>query len=232
MQTLDKKILDYHLGLNFSIKMEDDIVLMNPFQGNPELLKICQGFYEKYYRDHEPRFLILGINPGRLGAGATGIPFTDTKRLMENCGLPGPGFVTHEPSSVFVYKMIEAYGGPSKFYKNFYINSVFPLGFIKKNQAGKFVNFNYYDQKSLEKSLTPAIMEHIKNQIRLVQNDQVCFCLGRGKNYEFLSRLNQENLLFKEIIPLEHPRFIMQYKAKEMDAYIEQYLNAFSKFIK
>jgi len=49
---------------------------MNPFRENPEALIVSGKFYKKYYNDNNPRFLILGINPGRFGAGVTGIPFT------------------------------------------------------------------------------------------------------------------------------------------------------------
>ena len=51
-----------------------------------------------------------------------------------------------------------------------------------------------------------------------------CFCLGTGKNFKFLVRLNNELQLFGKIIPLEHPRFIMQYKSKKKQFYINRYL--------
>ena len=81
--------------------------------------------------------IILGINPGRLGAGVTGIPFTDTKRLVTECKIPYSGKLTHEISSVFVYEMINAFGGVSNFYKKFYINSPFPLAITKTSSEGK-----------------------------------------------------------------------------------------------
>jgi hypothetical protein len=90
----------------------------------------------------------LGINPGRFGAGVTGIPFTDTKRLEEKCWLTIEGLTTYEPSSVFVYDVIEAYGGVEKFYSDYYISSVCPLGFVKFNEKGKEINYNYYDSRN------------------------------------------------------------------------------------
>src|SRR5690606_32849252 len=115
---------------------------------------VAKKFYSKYYNDNDRRSLILGINPGRLGAGATGIPFTDTKRLSDECGIHPIGMHTHEPSSVFVYDMIDAYGGVEMFYRNFYISSVCPLGCVAVKQ-GKELNYNYYDSKSLERSIPP-----------------------------------------------------------------------------
>ena len=38
---------------------------------------------------------------------------------------------THEVSSVFMYDMINAFGGVEKFYKEFYINSPFPLAIVE-----------------------------------------------------------------------------------------------------
>jgi hypothetical protein len=55
-------------------------------------MKICSSFYQKYYADNKKRSLIIGINPGRFGAGVTGIPFTDPirlKRIVVSV-MPGP----------------------------------------------------------------------------------------------------------------------------------------------
>ncbi|MBK8515911.1 MAG: DUF4918 family protein [Saprospiraceae bacterium] len=45
-----------------------------------------------------------------------------------------------------------------------------------------------------------------------------------GKNYNYLSRLNKQYQFFDKIVPLEHPRYIMQYKNKEKDRYIQEYI--------
>src|ERR1700748_1352959 len=93
---------------------------IDPFTESAQPLLIAEKFYQKYYSDNGPRHLILGINPGRFGAGLTGIPFTDPKRLMAVCHIPYAGRITHEPSSAYVYEMIEAYGGPEAFYGKFH----------------------------------------------------------------------------------------------------------------
>jgi hypothetical protein len=51
-----------------------------------------------------------------------------------------------------------------------------------------------------------------------------CFCLGTGENARFLKRLNNDHGFFRKIIPLEHPRFIMQYKSAAKGLYIEKYI--------
>ncbi|MFZ1705366.1 MAG: uracil-DNA glycosylase family protein [Saprospiraceae bacterium] len=229
--SLANQILLYNTTLDFTSPLPEGIHIMNPFKESEFIEKICTSFYHKFYQDSHQRYIILGINPGRLGAGATGLPFTDSKRLVSECDLENPGFLTHEPSSVFMYEMINAFGGVKEFYAQFYINSVFPLGFIKKKADGKVVNYNYYDDIGLQKMLIPYIVNHLQHQIKMCRQNKVVFCLGSGKNFNFLNQLNKEYKLFDEVVPLEHPRYIMQYKLKQKSMYIDQYLTAFATYI-
>ena len=228
MTTLAERIIAFNRTLDFKGELPLGINIMNPFKGNGDILAVSSIFYRKYYIDNNPRHLILGINPGRFGAGVTGIPFTDTKRLTNECGLSYSGKETHEPSSVFVYEVIEAYGGVEKFYNDFYINSISPLGFTISDEKGNEKNYNYYDSKELTKKMFSFMVDNIYKQIALGMKTDVCFCFGTGKNEKFLQLLNDKYGLFKSIVALEHPRFVMQYKAKSKPAYIEKYLNAFS----
>jgi hypothetical protein len=107
---------------------------MNPFLENPETLVVMKEFYEKFYNDNRKRKFIIGINPSRHGAGVTGVPFTDTKNLEKYCGIKMTSARTHEISSVFMYDMIEEFGGVEKFYSQFYINSPFPLAITRKTK--------------------------------------------------------------------------------------------------
>jgi hypothetical protein len=167
----------------------------------------------------------MGINPGRHGAGVTGIPFTDTVRMRDNCDLTTEGVKeTKELSSVFVYKIVEAYGGAAAFYRDFYINSVCPLGFTKVTAKGSEVNYNYYDSPELTRILTDYIIENFKTLLKMGFKNDVCYCLGTGKNTAFLNKINEKHAFFNKIIPLEHPRFVMQYKLKQVDDYVRQYL--------
>jgi len=155
------------------------------------------------------------------------IPFTDPKRLQSECKIDYTGKITHEPSSVFVYEVIEAYGGPKKFYEDFYINSICPLGFTSTSSNGKEKNYNYYDSKELLNAVRDFAIENIKKQIALGTKTDICFCFGTGKNEHFLRLLNEENHFFDKIIALEHPRFIMQYKNRSKQIYIDKYITAF-----
>jgi len=120
--------------------------------------------------------------------------------------------------------MINAFGGPELFYKSFYISSVSPLGFVKINEKGNALNFNYYDRIDLQNAILPFIIKTINQQLEFGIEIKKCFCLGTGKNFKFLNKLNLEHKFFEEIIPLEHPRYIMQYKSKQKQEYIEKYL--------
>ena len=223
MKTLADRIIAFNRNLDFAGPLPDGIRILNPFRDNPEILPISEAFYRKYYSDTLPRQLILGINPGRLGAGSTGIPFTDTKRLIEVCGLPGPDFHTHEPSSVFVYRLIEAFGGPEAFYGRFYINSVCPLGFVRQGKNGKWVNYNYYDSEALFAAIRSFAKEKLAEQLEWGLERDTCYSLGK-KNAKYLELLNQEAGYFDKVVPLDHPRYIVQYKSRFMDEYVDRYL--------
>lgn len=222
---LSDKILDFLISVDFKGKLPTAIKLLNPYQNNPTIIKICKEFYTKYYSDEKPRKLILGINPGRLGAGSTGLPFTDTKRLNDICEIPYNDHYSHEPSSDFIYKVIAAYGGPKRFYEDFYFSSVCPLGFIKVNHNNsKPVNYNYYDDKELYLCVERFIINNLYLQKSIAQSGDQVFCLGTGKNFKFLESINNSLNIYDKIVPVEHPRYIMQYKAKLINNYIDEYL--------
>jgi hypothetical protein len=226
---LADKIIEFLTRLEYNGQLPPGIKIMNPFRENPAIVPVVSQFYHKFYNDNNPRHLILGINPGRFGAGVTGIPFTDSKRLNEKCGLSIPGVNTFETSSVYIYEMIDAFGGVTEFYNKFFISAVCPLGFISQKSNNKSINYNYYDDRDLTESMMNFITESLFRQIDFGIKRDFCFCLGTGKNYIFLDKLNKELRLFEEIIPLEHPRFIMQYKTKRKQFYISRYLEEFRK---
>lgn len=224
-KTFAQKVCAFNASLNFTGSLPPGIEVMNPFRENACATPASEAFYKKYYDDNNMRGIILGINPGRFGAGITGVPFTDPKRLRQFCDIDLPECPpAHEPSSEFVYEVIELCGGPKKFYSKWYINSLCPLGFVKINAQGKKVNYNYYDTKALEQAALPFILQTLPEQIAFGINPAVCFCLGAGKNAAFMNKLNATRKFFKKIIPLEHPRYIMQYKSKQRSEYAGKYV--------
>lgn len=223
MKTFSDKIKAFNSSLTYTGKLPDGVRVMNPFRENPETLAISGVFYDKYYADTMPRTMILGINPGRLGAGATGIPFTDSKRLAQFCGIQFESVRCHEPSSVFIYKLIEAYGGPIPFYRDHYINSVCPLGFLRKNAKHNWVNCNYYDFPELYRAVKPYCAEKLRQQLDFGINRSRVIILGK-KNADFFIPLNDEFGFFEKIEVLPHPRYIVQYRATFMEQYVREFI--------
>lgn len=225
--TFAQKAILFHQNLEFRGKLPDKIRIMNPYREDPIVMDIVKEFFMKFYNDTQVRHLIIGINPGRHGAGITGIPFTDTIRLEEQCGIRFTGVRSFEPSSVFIYDMIKAYGGLAEFFSGFYISAVVPLGFTAPGKNNDHVNYNYYDDPALLIAVKDFIIRSIRSQLQFGISDDVCFCLGTGKNFRFLEKLNEKEGFFKSIVPLEHPRYIMQYKSKKKEQYIDKYVKAF-----
>jgi hypothetical protein len=225
VETIAQSVKQFNRDLDLGCRLPKGIAVLNPFQDKADALARADVFYERYYSDHEKRKLILGINPGRLGAGQTGIPFTDTKRLFEYFGLGSAENLTHETSSAFVYRMIDAFGGVDLFYRNFLVSSLCPLGFVSVLE-GKEVNYNYYDSVALQKAVTPFIIRSMEEQLSWPVDRSVVYCLGTGKNLKFLTTLNTTHRWFERIVPLEHPRYIMQYKLRHVESYIAKYLLA------
>lgn len=221
--TICDKIIDFNKGLNYEGELPPGFDVMNPFIDNPETMIVMEKFYRKYYDDNKPRKFIVGINPSRHGAGVTGVPFTDTKRLANVCNIEMKSANTHEVSSVFVYDMIEQYGGVDKFYKEFYINSPFPLAIVRKSKGDKWLNANYYDDPELFRMTENFMIESLKKHIDLGLDTTEVYVLGK-KNAGFIEKLNKKAKLFNKITILEHPRFIQQYKLKEKQHYIDKYI--------
>ena len=226
--TFGERVVEFNSNLKYTGKLPTGFQVMNPFLDNPETLVVMQEFYEKFYSDNDRRRFIIGINPSRHGAGVTGVPFTDTKRLESACGIKMKSARTHEVSSVFIYDMIEAFGGVEKFYSKFYINSPFPLAIARHTKNGIYVNANYYDDKELFSKVEDFMVDSLKKHISLGLDVTEVFVLG-VKNATFLKRINDREKLFGKITVLEHPRYIQQYKSKEKELYLDKYLITLNK---
>jgi len=136
MITVGEKIIDFYKSLQ-PPKAPEGIDILFP-QKNAEVVTLVEKFYTKFYSDCKQRRLIFGINPGRFGAGTTGINFTAPKQLKEHCEIDHPFKSQTELSAEFIYDLIHAYGGVKKFYADYFITSVSPLGFIRDG-----LNLNY-----------------------------------------------------------------------------------------
>jgi hypothetical protein len=223
MKTWAEHLLSLYDGLKPPRQLPNDIEWLYP-QRDAVVMAIFRQFLNKYYNDENPRRIFLGINPGRFGAGVTGVNFTAPKQLKEYCGIEHSFKNQSEISAEFIYDMIVAYGGVKKFYSHFFIGSVCPLGFIQKGK-----NINYYDDKELLRTVEPFIIKSLKQLLDYNVDREICFAIGGEKNFKYLSSLNKRFHWFEEILPLPHPRFIMQYRRKQKEQFIQQYLQFITK---
>jgi hypothetical protein len=186
-----------------------------------------QQFFNKYYNDTNPRTYLVGINPGRLGSGITGIGFTDAFHLENACDIANSFDKRVEISASFMFEVIEAYGGLAKFYGDFFFTTTMPLGLLKEGK-----NYNYYDDKETQDGLEPFITETLLKQMSFPHAKPNIICIGQGKNLKYLQAFNKKHDCFGSIEVVPHPRWVMQYRRKEKEKYIQVYVDILKKVLK
>ncbi|MCX2744218.1 DUF4918 family protein [Mangrovivirga sp. M17] len=224
----NKLLFEYHKELKEkfpSSKIDSSINVLDPYEDDKTIENI-EVFFDKYYEDNEHRTIILGINPGRFGAGVTGIPFTDPIYMDTELGIPNNYNKRHELSSQYIYQMINDYGGPQKYYGDVVVSAVSPLGFEKEGK-----NLNYYDDKNLKNAIYDYSVYQLKKLINIVGPQKSIISLGGGKNQKYLEDLNKKEKIADEIVALPHPRYIMQYKRRYLKDYISNYINTISSVV-
>ncbi|MEQ8807511.1 MAG: DUF4918 family protein [Imperialibacter sp.] len=220
--TFAEQLLAFLANLEWP-EVPKDVEVMNPY-AEAKAWALTQTFYRKYYSDNRARTLIIGINPGRFGGGVTGIPFTDPLKLQDICGIENSLARKQELSSTFIYHMITAFGGPEAFYQHFCFSAVSPVGFTMNGK-----NLNYYDHKELQtKPWVDFMTNCFESQLQMGVNREVAYVLGQGQNLNFLSKLNDENGFFKRLEVLPHPRWVMQYRLRRLEEFINVYIDKLS----
>ena len=214
--TFGKRAYRFYTSLE-TPRVPRGVTVMNPYTERA-VQGYLAGFLNKYFDDDRPRVAILGINPGRFGAGVTGVTFTDPVALADECGIPTHLPRKRELSSIYVYDVIGRMGGPGQFYERFFLSAVCPLGFTRRG-----VNLNYYDDRKLERAVTPFIVSSVEQHLALGCRRDHVVILGRGANARFFFRLNEEHRWFGKVHPVDHPRFIMQYRRKRLNEYLAEY---------
>ncbi len=221
--TFGERALRYYRSLDSDWPVPEGIEILRAYDDD-QVLTLLTRFFQIYFDDDSTRVGVFGINPGRFGAGRTGVAFTDPIRLQEDLGIDNDLSKKPELSSVFVYQVIRAFGGPREFFRKFYITAVSPLGFLKDGK-----NFNYYDSRELLDRVAPRIVESVREQIGFGLTRRVALCLGKGKNLDHFQDLSDRSELFDRIEPLPHPRWIMQYRRPRKEHYLNQYLRCLRK---
>jgi len=223
LMTFAKQILNFYFTLDKKPTLPNDIEAIYPFD-NPETKELMQTFFKKYYNDTDPRTYLIGINPGRLGSGVTGIGFADAYHLEKYCDLANSFDKRIEISAAFMFEVMQAYGGVETFYKDFFFTTVMPLGLLKGAK-----NYNYYDDKKTQEGLEPYITKTLLQQMALPQAKPHIICVGTGKNLKYLQAFNDIHHCFESIDVVPHPRWVMQYRRKEKQKYLDMYVETLKK---
>jgi hypothetical protein len=152
MHPIQKQL--YDLDKLRSLIDNPDIEIIEKDEDDGDALKNQILFDEKYYHEGFPKIVLCGINPGRKGAGVTGVPFVDMATLAERLpdnkiSFNGDDDPT-EPSAKFFNKIIDDHFGVDKFYKHFYVTNFSWVGFTIKiksdgDKKTRKRNLNYFD---------------------------------------------------------------------------------------
>ena len=226
MMTFSEQILDFYFSMPRSLPLPNGVETIYPFE-NEETQRVMKSFFNTYYNDTKPRTYLIGINPGRLGSGITGIGFADGYHLEAYCDIPNSFDKRVEISAAFMFEVMEAYGGVEVFYKDFFFTTVMPLGLLKNNK-----NYNYYDDLETQNTLEPFIEETLLKQMSFPQAKPNIICVGQGKNFKYLKAFNDKHKCFESIEVVPHPRWVMQYRRKEKQQYIDTYLEVFQRMLR
>lgn len=216
--TFAAKNIRFLNGLKPDFNLPTGLEVLVPYH-SAEVKSAVKSYYSRYYNDHHQRIFMFGINPGRFGSGITGISFTDPVRLKNVAGIDHPFTMKGELSSEFIYEMINKFGGLENFSSHFFLTAVCPLGFIADGK-----NFNYYDDPVLEKLVRPFVLKTMKKQLSIGAVREVAVCIGEGDNFRYFNRLNDEHGWFGRIVALPHPRWVMQYRRRQMETFINSYI--------
>lgn len=187
----------------------EGISILSNFENNLELIK---QFREKYIIPNKPKIVLCGINPGRYGAGLTGIPFIDFNSLA--CLLPNIQENKSEKSASFIFSIIKEIG-IIEFFKTFYLTNLSCLGFTKNNK-----NYNYDQLNTEAQNVLFAFfcneMKEIEPSAIIPLSEQVEKDLYK---MQFKSLLSYDIKILKH---LPHPSYITTFKRKyEEDFKIE-----------
>jgi hypothetical protein len=215
------KAIKCFYNLKTPASIHNGVEIINPYESGAVKGNV-KKFYTKFYDDEKEHIYIIGINPGRFGGGLTGISFTDPVALRQHCGIENKLGDRKELSSKFIYTVVEKFGGPDKFFAKVFLTALYPFAIIKDGK-----NYNYYDDKSLADILRTEMVETIRKQIEFGARRDFAILLGK-KNAAYFFPINEKYKFFNRIFVLDHPRYIMQYKLRQIDGYINKYIETIS----
>lgn len=160
-----ERIVDLHLAFLKQVKNDQKVMhqlkksgiqILSGFEDNIELVR---QFYRKWY-DSEPntKIVLCGINPGKKGAGKTGVPFVDYRGISQL--IEGVYDDDWEQSAQFIYSIIEEIGAKT-FFNHVYLTNVSWFGFQSKGK-----NVNYHE---LPRDLQHKFTETFIKEMNIIQ---------------------------------------------------------------
>jgi hypothetical protein len=165
------------------------------------------AFHNRYIQPNSPRIVMCGINPGRRGAGITGIPFIDTLSLSKL--VPDVNNPKSEKSAKFFFSIIEEIG-ISEFYRNVHVTNMSWLGFYKLD-SGKNVNYN-----SLPVEIQNVLIDKFVEEMQLIKPD-IIIPMGDIVHWELLNLERKKRINAKIEQRLYHPASLLVNKKSYID---------------
>lgn len=217
------KVIDLHVNFHTKLLKDDvsrellnqeNVTILGGFNENIELVR---HYYQTVYAKEGKRVVLCGINPGRNGAGKTGIPFIDYRSASQL--LPDVNHVDKERSSQFIYSVIEEVG-IDLFYKNIYMTNISWFGFTKGGN-----NINYYE---LPTPLPTVFTDSFIEEMNIIQPKLI---VPLSKEVEFTLRQIKKGgrLPFPLAERLPHPNYCSI--GSRQDKYREIYANRITSLI-
>jgi len=190
---------------------DSEITVLDEFLENWETIR---KFNKKMYGDKLPKTVLCGINPGKNGAGKTGIPFVDFTSLTKM--IDGVDREDTERSAQFFFDIVQEIG-VEKFYRSFYVTNVSWIGYISGNK-----NVNYYD---LPINVKQFLYEMFQYEMEVVKPTTIISLSGAVK--ETISELfDNSNINISQQLP--HPNYCAF--PKNYDSCKKQYIDLLSKY--
>jgi hypothetical protein len=187
----------------------EKISILDGFNKNIELVR---RYYQTFYPTQAKRIVLCCINPGRNGAGKTGIPFIDYRSAAQL--LSDVEHDDREQSAQFILSIINEIGSQT-FYKNVYMTNISWFGFIKGGN-----NVNYYD---LLPPLPTIFTESFIAEMDIVQ-PKVIVPLSKEVEQTLKKMIKEEKLSYPVAPRLPHPFYcsIGQRAIKYKDVYVKK----------
>jgi hypothetical protein len=211
-------------SLTLDVTLPDGFSVLDPYRSD-DVRSVIHQFCATYYTGTHARLSVWGINPGRFGAGVTGLSFTDPYALTHQLGLQSTLTGRREPSAEFISSVIDAYGGPIVFYRDIFMSALSPLGFVKDGK-----NINFYDDARLKVDIVPFVLDSMRTMIKAGLRTDATVLLGSGALKTFFEKHIRPHIHFDTVVYLDHPRYVMQYRRREMERYVQEYVRTLQRF--